>query len=61
MDLTYLAPFLEIINTQPMFVFNHDRNTPEQAAAFLNESALKRAAKWTKVTIPRFDPDKQKY
>ena len=31
MDLTYLAPFLEIINTQPMFVFNHDRNTPEQA------------------------------
>ena len=41
MDLTYLAPFLEIINTQPMFVFNHDRNTPEQAAAFLNEAALK--------------------
>ena len=61
MDWTYLAPFLEIINTQPMFVFNHDRNTAEQAAAFLNESALKREAKWTKVTIPRFDPEKPKY
>ena len=60
MDLTYLAPFLEIINTQPMFVFNHDRNTPEQAAAFLNEAALKEQQneqRW----LPRSDPDKQKH